>query len=488
MNKYFRAISANFFFFAISTIFFLLITAVAIRVMGDELYGLWVILNAILLFSGIGMLGMGIVVSKFASEAGELALSHNSIISSAILILLPMAGLVVLVLFLTRGWIATKLGLTAELHQQFRLALVLTALSIIPQFFGRVPHGYLLSQLKNNLARAVELGINISLWSGAVLIAYFSKNLVWMALWALIVQTAGMVVLFTIIVPMVNFKWQVEVAVLQRMLSFSIFSFIESLAITFFQQFDRILVGFVLGPVATGIYSVGTSVGLRLSIITGQATEIMIPYASQKDTSQNKTELYNTFRVLLRVSSLLLGLIASILIVFMNEILAIWISASYSETYTTIFQILVIGYAWLSLSRPGHQTLTGIGKVRFTALVYLITTLMMLSGLYFLTIRFGLIGSAFANLIMFFLIIFNLFSHTQLTREASLKGILGDLAWGVGIPPFSLWLVSFPAVSISLKLAYIMLMTGIVFIILWRDIFVQKHFFGKLKLYFRPHL
>jgi len=60
MNKYLQAISANYIFFGINSIFFLIITPIAIRIMGDELYGLWTILIAILLLSNVGSLGMNV--------------------------------------------------------------------------------------------------------------------------------------------------------------------------------------------------------------------------------------------------------------------------------------------------------------------------------------------------------------------------------------------------------------------------------------------
>ena len=49
MNKYLRAISSNLIFFTINAVFFLVITPVLIRVMGEEFYGLWTILMALML-------------------------------------------------------------------------------------------------------------------------------------------------------------------------------------------------------------------------------------------------------------------------------------------------------------------------------------------------------------------------------------------------------------------------------------------------------
>ena len=68
------------------------------------------------------------------------------------------------------------------------------------------------------------------------------------------------------------------------MLKFSFLLFTQSIANILSQQFDRLAVGFLLGPVFAGAYSIGTSVGLRLSIIAGLAATVMTPYSSLKDS------------------------------------------------------------------------------------------------------------------------------------------------------------------------------------------------------------
>jgi O-antigen/teichoic acid export membrane protein len=431
MNKYLRAISLNYIFFIISTVFFLIITSLAIRIMGEEMFGLWSILNAILLFSGIGMLGMGSIVNKFGSEVGEKALSVNSILTAATIILLPMAGLIAAFLILTRRWISSQIGIAPSDQEQFSTAMIFTAISVFPQFVSRIPHGYLLSQLKNKQVRTVELGINIAMWSGAVLIAYLTHNIVWMALWALVIQIAGFLTLWAIMLSIIGFQWMIEETAIRRILNFSGFSFIESLAISLFQQFDRILVGFVLGPSAAGVYSVASSVALRLSIVAGQATEVMLPYASKTNSDDNHSVLFDVFRQLSKIIGILIGALAAILILWMDTILGLWISPEYAEKYSGVFRILVIAYFILSSVRTAHQTLTGMGKVKFTSLNYLATTIIMLFNVYIFSINYGLFGAAIANMSMMGLVLMNFKAYKLLSKVNSVRNILLDYYVGI---------------------------------------------------------
>lgn len=480
MNKYLRAVSVNYIFFVVNTLFFLIITAVAIHVMGEEFYGLWSILNAILLSSGVGMLGMGVVVNKFASETGENSIKLESILTAGVIILLPMAGLIALILLVSRELIAAQLGIAINLQQQLSQALVFTALSVFPQFLARVPHGYLLSRLKNGLARMVEMAINIALWIGAVIVAALTKNLVWMALWGLLVQIAGLVILLAIVAPMLNWKWNVETSAIRRMLNFSVFSFIENIAVVLFSQFDRILVGLVLGPAAAGVYSVGTGVGVRLTTITGQATEVMIPYASLNESLGNREKLYENFRKLVNYVSISLAALSSLLIVWMPEILSLWISPTYAKKYAFVFRIFVLAYGLFTLCHPGRQTLMGMGKVKHVATTYLISSAIMITAVYILSKRFDLTGAAWANGVMAILILFNIFAYGVLNGRINWAHVISDMTLGILIPACTFFLVTQINIPFVIKIIMNLVVLTILFLVFLKTFSEPRQFMEKL--------
>jgi O-antigen/teichoic acid export membrane protein len=409
--------------------------------MGEVFFGMWSILNAILLFSGVGTLGMTSVVNKFASEAGNYALNVDDILSTGTLILVPMATITSGILISISGWVADNISVQPVVQLQFNQALLITAISLFPQFIGRIPYGYFLSQLKNEVARLIDLLTNMGLWIGGVTIAFFVKDLVLIAAWGLFVQIASMIALFLLLNNSYKWHWHFSYVTFRRMLNFSAFTFIESLAVLLFQQFDRILVGITLGPVAAGVYSVSTSVGGRLSTITGQATDVMIPYASRKMSLLDHEKFYEVFRKLSKAVELLVSIIGTILVIWMNVILSIWISPNYAASYADIFRIIVIAYAILSLSRSGHQTLTGVGRVKFTSMTYLITSIAMLSSVYILSKHFGLIGAAVANFCIVGLLIFNLSVYSRYGKLSRWRDAVSGLSLGITLPIFSFLIV-----------------------------------------------
>ena len=251
-------------------------------------------------------------------------------------------------------------------------------------------------------------------------------------------------------------------------MGFSIFMFIESAAITLFQQFDRLLVALTLGPVASGVYSVATGVGLRLSIIAGNITEVLVPYASRLHSIGEHTALEGTVRKVTRYVSLITALVGGMLIVWMKELLSVWISPEYAANHSYFFCIIILAYGILSLSRPAHQTLVGLGKVRFTALAYFTSSIFMLTAVYLLSRRFDLIGAGVANLVMVLLLSMNIYLYWWFNQVQILRRFLSDLVLGV-LP----LVMSFVFVSTGFpwphKLIYTLVLLSLMLIVLVKD-------------------
>ncbi len=458
MNKYIRAISANLVFFILNVLFFILITPLAIHTMGDAVYGVWSMMNAIILFSNIGNLGIGPVLSKFLAESprpGDTDRQHvDRLLTGGTLILLAMAALVAAVLFFSRDFLASNMGLSAAEGAQFHLALGILAISIFPRFLVLVPGAYLAAQLRTFFSGAVDFLGNVILWVGAIVgVYFFSADIRWLAWWFLANSVIVFSAYYVWLVGFAGFRPDFRSGAFHKLISVSGFAFLQSLSVALFQQFDRILVGLAIDVTLAGVYSVGTSVALRLSIVTGQFTQVMIPFASLKDSLQDYERLLTVFRQLSRTISLIVALLASGLILWMTEILSIWISPQYARQYSNTFALMVIGYGWLSLSRAGHQTLTGMGRFKFASIIYFLASIISLSGIYFFSRWWGLPGAAIGNDFMIVLLIYNLYVYYLLGGQ--MASAIADLWHGMFLPPlFYVCAVFFPSVGIKIALTF----------------------------------
>lgn len=483
MNKYFKAVTANLIIFGINIIFFLLITPIAMKVLGEEFYGLWAILHAIVQIAGVGTAGISSIVNKFASEAHvNSASAYGKVITSGIIIVVILAFVSAAILILIKGVIINNIEISSSLYRrQFDYAITITAFSLIPLFVSRVFQGFLFSKLQHNLAKQIELYHQIALWGGVVLLSIWQKNLVFIGLWSATISLLVLIAYFVSVKRKFAFTFTSDKTLIRSMLNFSGYLFIEQLSITMFQQLDVLIVGMILGPATAGIYSVGTSIGVRLSSAIGQITEVMIPYASLKDSLQDHQKLYYTYRKLSYYVSLLVALIGSYSIIWMHELLTLWISADYAEKYSAFYQILIIAYSFISLTRPAHQTLTGMGKIKITSILYLFTTLLMFGFLYLLASNFGFLGAVLSKVVMLLLGVYILYTYRLLQKNINWKHSLRDLGLGLFSPVLFFLVISlFPSIYAKIGLSVI-LVVFYVFIFL-NDRWIKAEFEKIFKL------
>jgi O-antigen/teichoic acid export membrane protein len=433
MNKFSRAVSANMFFFVANTMFFLIFTPLSIRVMGDEVYGLWTIMQALLLFSGVGAMGITTIVTKFTSEEVDSETAqvyYSRVITGGFIIVLLIALFIASMLMISRSLLIDNLNLSIGNRTPFWYSIFWIAISIFPQFLCRVPQGFLFGQLKTRDARIVELVTGMMLWIGAIIIAWLKVGIDALAIWIFANSLLTLLWYIQKMQKFTRFQWQIHLPTLNKMWHFSGWMVVQSLGSMLFQQFDRIVVGFALGPAIAGIYSVGTSVALRLSLLSGQVAEVMVPYASNKISTGDSQRLYENYRRLLYYTSLLVSLLSGVAIIWMNEILSIWISPAYAARYATEFQIFFLAYTFLAVSRVGQQTLNGIGEIKYTSLAYAIVSIIMISILFVLAQHFGFRGASIANLTVVVLLALNLKIYFVLEKQQGQRvKALTDMRW-----------------------------------------------------------
>jgi len=434
------------------------------RVLGSEFYGLWAILHAIVQIAGVGTAGISSIVNKFASESHlDSKKEFGGIITGGVIIVFFLSILTALILIAVHGLIIDNIEISSASYQiQFKKAIFIIAFSLIPQFISRVYQGFLFSQLKHKLAKQIELIYQIALWGGVVLISFWQKNLVLIALWCLLLTCLTLAAYVITVKRAYDYQVKINSVIIRSMLKFSGYLFLETLAITMFQQMDVVIVGITLGPSIAGIYSVGTSISVRLSSVTGQITEVMIPYASLKDSINDHQKLYSTYRRLSYYVSLLVALIGAAAIIWMHELLTIWMSADYAVKYGNFYQILIIAYCFISLTRPAHQTLTGMGKVKFTSITYAITMVLMLTSLYFLSKQLGFLGAVLSDCLMILLMFYVIYTYQTLNNRIPWRDFFKDIGVGFFSPIITYFIIHFvPGIGIKIAVSIIFLVSYI---------------------------
>jgi len=132
------------------------------------------------------------------------------------------------------------------------------------------------------------------------------------------------------------------------------------------------------------------------------------------------------------------------------------------------FCVIILAYSILSLSRPAHQTLVGLGKVRFTSLVYLGSAALMLVTLCLLSMTRGLLGAGYANLVMTLLLCMSLYLFKWFEDDQVWRYFATDLILGMLPLVVALILVGMRC-ALPLKWVFTIGLLGLVFFVLARD-------------------
>jgi O-antigen/teichoic acid export membrane protein len=214
------------------------------------------------------------------------------------------------------------------------------------------------------------------------------------------------------------------------------FTWIGSLGAVAFQSLDRIMVGMVLGASAAGTYAVASGIATRLYMLVSQFTQVLTPFASSYQEDSSQAQIQTAFRLSSRWGACILVMTASVLVMWMDTILNIWISPQFSEQYASLFRIMVIAYAVYSMAAPAYRIVVGLGWLKVPTAIMIVSGSCTLFMLWILTRNIGLVGAAYANFVYCIVLLINYYTAHRLGLKA-LAVVLADL----GPPLIVLFLV-----------------------------------------------
>jgi O-antigen/teichoic acid export membrane protein len=394
----------NLFFLIGNSLVFLIITPLTLNNMGAADYGIWMILLAFSQLAGLATFGTGSAVEKFVAQSSNENQSHefSACVSFSYLFLLILGCIVAFTIwnlrFLIAGLIRTEDIISIEIIAG---AVAWMAFGLLPLFLLQVSKGIFLGLIKNFWAGLIEFIQTSVMWMGVFIITLSSTDFVLLSRWFFGLNVFCLLLSLLVLSGILHkhgFHPTVNSGLSRAMLRQSFLTWFSSLGISLFQNVDRIIVGHIIGPGAAGVYSLATSVALRLNILLGQFTQVLTPIASRWQADGQNEKIVIVFHKFLRFSGWFLFFSAGILVVWMPFILNVWINPEFSNANNIYFQVLVVIYSLFSLARPAHQILNGIGLVEKPANVILFSGIAALGAIAIGASRFGLIGAVGGNL------------------------------------------------------------------------------------------
>ncbi|MEI9979822.1 MAG: oligosaccharide flippase family protein [Edaphobacter sp.] len=181
------------------------------------------------------------------------------------------------------------------------------------------------------------------------------------------------------------------------LLSSGVFVWLQAVGSVVFRQFDRILLGISLGAMAVAPYSVCIQVAEPLFGLTASGLSFFFPYLSGRASTLSRAELQRSVLKVLGCNLLLVLGGTTLLLVFGNHFLRLWVGAAVAHNAAPIFPLIVIGSALSGFSVTGTYAAQALGLFRMVAFISLGSRCSLLLLMFYLLHHLGLQGLAIAR-------------------------------------------------------------------------------------------
>lgn len=462
-KKIFRNIASNWAGYAVNAVVTFFLTPFVLHQLGDTRYGVWVLISSITGHYGLLDLGFRGGVTQYLTR--YLAVKDyekaNECMSSSVAVLSAL-GTLVTVLSVIVAYVAIRLyhfppGIGREVYCCILIIGFSTGLGFAFFPFGAVftaNQRYDLSNLVGISTRFISAGaIYAALHAGYGLIgisaALCGSNFIDYFIRSRVAYR---------IMPQLRISWRhVRIIQLRGVGSFGLWNFMISVSGYADQYAQMLLIGYFLPIKAAAYY--GLAVGLSGQIRAGLTSMAQVFYpAATEIYSRGDQEALKRLYVDGTRLMLLIAIPAMIIAwLWADDFYNLWIGGKYLSgtefpSVARLFRVILIGTAFIYVSRIGGQILLGAGRVSLMAKCVFVEALLNLS-LSLISIRtYGLVGvaaSSVASLLLVRVFVFPLALDKTVALKIRnlLQACVRPLAVGVLLIPllFCIRLASRPA-------------------------------------------
>lgn len=364
------------------------------RTLGPELFGIYTIAIAIVGYAGIFDVGLTRAIVR------EIALYRNDgeerkrIISTATSFIFVFSSLCVLGLYFLIPQVLHFLNISAQHYLEAKDALKILVFSI-PMF--------LLNQLWTSILEGDEKfptvnfqrSITSSIIAGfPALFVIIHSSLVYAIIGLVIGRLLSLIISFIFVRrEIIDAKLRFHLDTFKRLIFFGGWMTVSNIISPMMVYFDRFVISNIFGAKVVGYYTAPSEAIARLGVLPGALARAVFPRLSNiADSKDFRKQLKFSYKLMA------IGILPVVVLggYFSDKILYLWMGKDYAENSTAILCVLLVGFFFNSIAAIPFASIQSVGKAKLTALLHCIEVIPYLIILYYLVMKFGLIGAAYA--------------------------------------------------------------------------------------------
>ncbi|HNZ41403.1 MAG TPA: oligosaccharide flippase family protein [Clostridia bacterium] len=361
---------------AVATAITILITPYILTQLGQERYGIYNIVFAVMQYLVLLEFGIRGAVARFASKyiQAKDSTALSSVISLAILFSL-IIGLIAIGLSVLIGYAALDFFHVSSLYQTQTLILfVASGLNLMLSFLCYSLSGVLIGSNRYELQN-LQIIIN-NVVRAALIVVFFESGWISLTSWAvaIIVATlASLMYLFVIVFHVqpglrIGLK-NLRPANMKEMFHFGGWNIFLQLSGLLTASANPILIGRLLGSAMVPFYSIPFLLVSRLQEGVSGMTSTLMPHASSTLNTGDKAFLAHLLKRGTYTASLLVFPLGGCLLIMCRSLFRVWLPPQY-EDYWVIYAIFMIAYFGSITQTSSYYVLLGGGNIKWMSFVY----------------------------------------------------------------------------------------------------------------------
>jgi len=371
--------------------------------LGDEQYGIWILVGTIIGFYGLLDAGMGSALTRFLVRAihGNDTNEVNVTISNSVF-LFCATGLLSLLITVSIIVLVPQFVDSVENISKIQVMIgilgVQTALTFPLAVFGSI----LQARYRFDIASYIKL---FALFIRTVLIvAFVSQGYGIVAVSTIVAIDALLSALLIVyfakkLAPSIRVKWgYTDQSKLKEYLDFGKYTYVINISDRIRTSIDDFVIAAVIGLSAVTHYTVGMTLIFYFSEAMASIFGVIGPILHKYHKLNMWGSLKSAFFAASEVTTFVSVLIGSIMIIFGDSFIEMWMGKEYQDAYIVLV-ILTINSIVGNAQRPGITILFAIAKHKYYAKIVIIEAVANLSLSILLGFYYGIYGVALGTLI-----------------------------------------------------------------------------------------
>jgi O-antigen/teichoic acid export membrane protein len=378
---------------------------IALRALGMDRYGIWMVATAAISTGAIAASGFG--DANIRMVATQEATGNRDAVVTAVRttlgIHIALGSLMALLGCIIAPWLTDRVvaghpELRADCLWSLRLASLLMLLRAIETVCVSTQRAF----ARYGAAMAVSLTARIASLAAACILPFFARSVSILVLATAILTGAAVWIQFKQLHRLLGgprLHPQLDPATATALLSFGVFTWIQAVTGLLFGQVDRLIAGAAFGAAAVTSYAFCAQLSQPIYGIAAAGLHFLFPDLARKKAVSGSPAIRRSVTLAFAANLLFVALSLIGLLLFGNAILKVWGGNVIAQSGARLLPLIASSAALSALSVTGTYSMLALGHVRVVTILNIMGGLAMLGSTYWLLPRFGLEGMGYARLL-----------------------------------------------------------------------------------------